>query len=388
MIEIVRVRSSVLAGGLLAGGLLALAACESAPILDPAADPSGGARPAAAAGLVLAEVCATADFESFAHGDAVTAVSLPAIDLGFDVQVFPSGGALPAARAWDTDTPAPPGDPFLAWSGDAAACPECAGRGNVLVVEDGAGFASGGASDFGGTFFLDGFTRTDAWIASVTAVGAGESPGSHRLLVDADELAASVPEAGTVQALTPAAPVPVTAFVELSIAAAARGAFDDLVFCRMMEVPGDGGDGEPGDGGDGEPGDGDGDAEPRGGEGCGPGFWKGPRREAAWSAAGFAPADPAGTALGALPDVLQRPEATRDPAALTLLDALRLRGGGVNALLRHATAALLNAASGDVSFDLAPDEVRELVAAALAGGDVEDLARHLDDLNGQVCPLD
>jgi hypothetical protein len=71
----------------------------------------------------------------------------------------------------------------------------------------------------------------------------------------------------------------------------------------------------------------------------------------------------------------------------TLLDALNATGGGVNALARHAVAALLNASNPDVSFDLTPEEVIALVQEAFATGDFERIKDILAAFNEQGCPL-
>lgn len=349
---------------------LALAGCHGGSVLDPDDPSRDGSRPAAAVGSVE-EVCATIDFEALAHGDAVSAIAVPELELAFGVTVWPSNGGLPVARAYDTDTAAPSGDPFLAWSGEGAACAACEGRGRVLVVEDGAGFAAGGASDFGGTFFLDGFSQAGVWIRSVTAVNAAEYEGSHLLYVDAEPMAVSTASGGSVQAMTPVAETPISDFVELVILAAARGGFDDLVMCRMMETTED-----------------DGGSLPQGGEGCGAGFWKNPEHFGSWDGTGYAPEDGLVAALGGAPAGFRKPEHGLDPAALTLADALRLRGPGVNQLVRQAAAALLNASSDGVSYDLRPQDVLEAYAEALAGGDPVAAAAELAAFNEQTCPLD
>jgi hypothetical protein len=115
-----------------------------------------------------------------------------------------------------------------------------------------------------------------------------------------------------------------------------------------------------------------------GGEGCTPGFWKNHPEE--WPA----PYDPAdlfsdvfGVTIAGDPD-------------LTLGEALRLGGGGENALARAAVAALLNAASDEVNFEFTVEEVIEKVQDAIASGDpeeIEDLKDELDRENNRGCPL-
>jgi hypothetical protein len=124
-----------------------------------------------------------------------------------------------------------------------------------------------------------------------------------------------------------------------------------------------GGDG--GDGGD-------------GGQGCTPGFWKNHPEE--WPAA-YDPddlfRDVFGVTIAGDPD-------------LTLEEALRLGGGGENALARHAVAALLNAASGEVDFEFTEQEVIDKVQDAIASGDpeeIEDLKNEFDRENNRGCPI-
>jgi hypothetical protein len=76
---------------------------------------------------------------------------------------------------------------------------------------------------------------------------------------------------------------------------------------------------------------------------------------------------------------------------MTLLQVLELNGGGLQALGRHAVAALLAAASPDVDYDLTTSQVISLFNAAYASGSastIESLKNRLDLLNNQGCPLD
>ncbi|MGW8283141.1 MAG: hypothetical protein ACWGON_07565, partial [Gemmatimonadota bacterium] len=352
------------------GALLFLIGCSGSSVLEPVHDASlEGDLPFAAVAAVE-EVCATIDFESLAHGDAVTLLAVPELELEFNVSVWPANGGLASARVYSTDTMSPPGDPFLAWSGEDSACPECLGIGNVLVVEDGAGFDAGGASDFGGTFFLDGFSQQDVRIRGLTAVGAGSFNESHLMLIDAEPIVSSVAAAGAVQPLTPSAEPVIQSFVELVVLSSARGGFDDLLLCRMMEVVE-------------EPGGSDG-----GGEGCGFSYWRNAAHGDSWLSTGLSPELGILEVLGDVPEALARPEHELEPAGLTLGQALHLRGSGVNRLLRETGAAILNATSSGVSYDLAPGEVEQIYAAAIAGGNEMEAARTFSQLNNQVCPLD
>jgi hypothetical protein len=96
---------------------------------------------------------------------------------------------------------------------------------------------------------------------------------------------------------------------------------------------------------------------PEGGEGCTPGYWKNHLED--WPATGFSPSDDFDATFGV--DLF-------DPD-ITLEDAVNAKGGGVNKLARHGTAALLSAAHPDVNYPYTVGEVITLVQA----GDVDPL---------------
>jgi hypothetical protein len=107
--------------------------------------------------------------------------------------------------------------------------------------------------------------------------------------------------------------------------------------------------------------------EDGGGEGCTPGFWK--THKNLWGPTGYSTSDDFDTVFGTnyfSPDI-------------NLGQAIGARGGGLNRLARHGTAALLNAAHPGVSYDLT---VAEVIAAVQAGD-----ADLLVELNEQGCPL-
>jgi uncharacterized repeat protein (TIGR01451 family) len=116
---------------------------------------------------------------------------------------------------------------------------------------------------------------------------------------------------------------------------------------------------------------------PPGGEGCTPGFWKQDQHFDSW--VGFLP-DQTLESVFDVPDDLGLDD-------VTLLEALSTGGGGVNALLRHAVAALLNASSPDVDFDLTVAQVISATNAALASGDFEAQKDIFAGFNEQSCPL-
>ena len=352
--------------------LLVVVGCGDKTVLAPDSGLVGplgpDGQPLAAVGTVE-EVCTVVDFESFSHGDVLNSIQVPELELSFDVTAWPANSGLPSLRVYSTDTMAPPGDPFLAWAGSGATCPECLGLGNVLVLEDGAGFSSQGASDFGGTFFLDGFTQPDVRLRSVNAVSASFD-ASHQVWVDAEQLATSSEAMGAVQELVPSVEPPITSFVELVILSSAKGGFDDLQLCRMMETTEDPGESE------------------QGGEGCTVSFWKKTDNSTAWTGTGLLPEARIEDLLGAVPATLASPEQKLTPSELSIEQALRLRGGKVNKLVRESAAAYLNSASSDVSFDLTTAEVETIFRGALNGGDHKSATMTLAGFNRQVCPLD
>jgi hypothetical protein len=352
--------------------LLAFNGCGREAVFAPDSGLSGSigpdGRPFAAVGA-MEEVCAVVDFESYSHGDAATFVEVPELELSFDITAWPANTGLPSARIYSTDTMSPPGDPFLAWAGSGATCTECLGLGNVLVFEDGAGFAYAGASDFGGTFLLDGFTQPDVRLHSVKAVSASFD-ASHQVWVDAEPLASSSEALGPVQELVPSIEPTITSFVELVVLSSAQGGFDELQLCRMMETSEDPGESE------------------QGGEGCEVSFWKNAGNEDAWVGTGVLPDAPFSDLLGAVPPGLAKPEQRLPLSELSISEALRLRGAKINRLVREAAAAYLNSVSSDVSFDLTASEVKTIFGGGLDGGNENLATKTLAGFNHQVCPLD
>jgi hypothetical protein len=111
------------------------------------------------------------------------------------------------------------------------------------------------------------------------------------------------------------------------------------------------------------------------GEGCADGFWK--KHKEAWAPTGYGPSDDFDATFGCAafaPDI-------------TLMKALGLIGGGLNALARQAVAALLNAAHPTVDYALTVEEVIEKVQDAIESGDYETAKGELEAYNNLSCPL-
>lgn len=106
--------------------------------------------------------------------------------------------------------------------------------------------------------------------------------------------------------------------------------------------------------------------------GCTPGFWKQQQHYQFWSAP-YAPS----TAFGSV--------FTNAFPGMTLLQVVGQGGGGINALGRHAVAALLNSASPDVEYGMTPAAVISAFNAAVASGDYETQKNIFEAFNERGC---
>jgi hypothetical protein len=112
--------------------------------------------------------------------------------------------------------------------------------------------------------------------------------------------------------------------------------------------------------------------------GCTPGYWKQKHHFGSWE---NPPADPYATTFF---EIFGEEPSGGD---LLLAKALKMGGGGENALLRHGTAAYLNAISQDVDYFFTADEVIAIVQDAFATGDFEAAKDRLEIENERGCPL-
>ena len=108
-------------------------------------------------------------------------------------------------------------------------------------------------------------------------------------------------------------------------------------------------------------------------EGCGQGFWK--NHEEAWPRR-YSPDD--------LFDDIFEPTFE----GKTLMQVLRMRGGGLNSLGRHTVAALLNAASDHVNYRYSEREVIGMFNETAPDGSVEWLKKRFEHNNELGCPWD
>ncbi len=115
---------------------------------------------------------------------------------------------------------------------------------------------------------------------------------------------------------------------------------------------------------------------PQGGQGCTPGYWRQSHHYDSW--------------VGYSPDQLFSSVFADAFPGKTLGQVVALGGGGLNALGRMSVAALLNASSTGVSFDLPEQLVINSFNSAYVSGNrrrIEDLKNEFDMLNNQGCPL-
>ena len=112
---------------------------------------------------------------------------------------------------------------------------------------------------------------------------------------------------------------------------------------------------------------------PPGDDGCTPGYWKQEQHFDSW--VGYNPGDSFDAVFGV-------------SYGGTLLEAAEAKGGGANALARHAVAALLNSSNPDVDYLYSTADVISMVQAAFANGDYETTKDLFEAQNELGCPID
>lgn len=112
---------------------------------------------------------------------------------------------------------------------------------------------------------------------------------------------------------------------------------------------------------------------PSGGQGCTPGYWRQTQHFDSYPAP-YSPETMFSSVFSVGPSI-------------TLAEAANAKGGNANALIRHATAALLNAASADVSYAYTTDQVIAMVKDAYATGNFEATKNLFEAQNEIGCPL-
>lgn len=115
--------------------------------------------------------------------------------------------------------------------------------------------------------------------------------------------------------------------------------------------------------------------------GCTPGYWKQSQHADSW--VGYTPDQKVCEVFSCPPGV-----ELKHGIDTTLLQALKTGGGGVNALMRHAVAALLNAQLWPCE-DVGEGGIIGSVNGVLGGSPaaIEILKNQLEDENEDYCPL-
>lgn len=344
------------------GAIVALAACEdSAPLEPDATSPSFSHLTPGE------EVCEVVDFNGFSHGDPIN--SLSAFHATLSVSTVGNDPySEDQARAYDTSDPVQ-ADPDLEASAD---CPDCSGLGLVMVIGDDRGFADEGDSPSGGTVTITGFpSEGETYVDEFTGLDHEDTENPIELYVDGSKIAQTSAQGdGSVQTVDVTA---TNVSSEVEFVFGGSGAVDNLRICHTPP---------PEDGGD---------------EGCTPGYWKQPQHFDSWPSdwtdgdgypsADFCSSDGSGAIFTCSSMIeLANPESgyLND---ISLLEALELRGGGVNALARHAAAAALNGATS-VDYAYSLSMVQSLVNDALSSGEYDAAKDDLEEANEAYCPLD
>ncbi len=118
------------------------------------------------------------------------------------------------------------------------------------------------------------------------------------------------------------------------------------------------------------------------GEGLTPGYWK--NHSDSWKS--FDPNVSFSDVFGVDISIGSGKKAAEEP---NLMEVLNGNGGGVSALARQATAAILNASNTDIAYPLSIQEIKDTVAAASELGDpdiIEEVKNILDEFNNLGYP--
>jgi hypothetical protein len=310
-------------------------------------------------------MCEAIDFSGLANGEIVNAVTLFGDLVGVSIEDFgpPSQGSVGTGDAVIYDTDVNGGnDPDLEAAGQSVTPT----LGNVLIhQEDGNGDPVGDVypnpddADTWmellftfpmGDYMVQGFKALDQegpqgeYIAlRIDIATDGSQVGITDVLVDNDSQVEMVN-------VEPDAMFQNT----LEFYFNGSGAIDDIMVCKRTEERGD--------------------------EGCTPGYWKQDQHFGSWPVNPYTYTfgDAFTTACDGMTYPSVNPEDGTDICTILLLDALSLKGGGVNALARHAAAGWLNATSS-VEYMWS---VAEVEAAFMAGQ--KDV---LEEANESYCPL-
>jgi len=338
--------------------VVALSACDST---STPTEPLG-VQPFNAQIQVEDLVCTTITFDdqdpALVHGSLnVTQVTSAIGDV--NISVTPKTGTRPVAAIYsglNDDGP----DFDLEGVGAGMLCPDCAAQQNMLIMlqdyvnqpglSDAHMFDVEGDSENGGTIVMAMADGTAFYFYKGAAL-VDDDLGEASITVEVDGTlvhSATPLGDGTVEPVGDGTAYPISTSLEFVLAGS--GAVDDIEICKEPDTP-------PGN------------------EGCTPGYWKQEHHFGSW------PVDPYTTNFGAVfgcSNVMAQNPESGDICGMLLLDVLSIRGGGNNALARHAAAAYLNASSSV----LYPYSVAEVIA--LLNAFDKDA---LEAANESYCPL-
>jgi hypothetical protein len=301
--------------------------------------------------------CETVDFNELEHGDPISSLSLFGGTLMLTVEAArndPAGPVTPTAydtELWDDAGNPPPNSThddtqraILCNAASNGGIGECDGI--VLMIPD-VNFQTNGDDSDGGFVNITGFSGSFE-IPHYDAVDSDNTSRDIILRVGSGlaQVGTSTGQGnGTVETVQTD---PHTFTGSAQFEYEGSGAVDNIEICRVEE-------GFCGDGST-------------------PGYWKQAHHFDSW--VGFMPSDDFETVFG-----------VDASFTLTLRQALKQGGGGEKALGRHAVAALLSAASGDVDYFDDVAGVIQRVQDAYASGDFKTLKNLLDEQNNLGCPL-
>jgi len=293
-------------------------------------------------GLEPAASSTTIDFEEFEMGDVVTSSEGVAISVE-----NPGAKCTGDAVAFDTD------DPTIIGGEDADLADDVLGIILILLEDPNVADSNPDTDDCidGGTIVFDfsGVSASGVDVGSIDLKDTGDSEGSATIrLFDATDtqIGGDIPGPGLADGQKATVAIGVSGVARMEVVLEGSGGIDNLVF-----------------------------TPPMGNEGCTPGFFR--NNLTSWPE-GAEPGDDFDTTL--MVDWFD--------SDISLLDALVLKGGGLNALARHTAAAYLNALGG--FYPLATGEVKDL-AGAVDDDDpaaVEALKDLFEAMNELGCPLD
>lgn len=190
------------------------------------------------------EVCQVIDFDDFAHGGAVTSVSVLGVTLDVSAERFPPDAATGiAAQALDTDSDPAVAPDDLVWTPPGGECTACEGLGRVLIIPRSDDSPNVFDHPQGGHLTFSGFSASDnLYVKSFLAVDDDADEPSMKLFVDGTQVAESSSLGnGTVEIVTPTSEPTINDNIAFRLGdetdpdAFGSGAIDEVEICRCRD---------------------------------------------------------------------------------------------------------------------------------------------------------